>query len=70
MLNNRNDVEREGTEVNEHTGDIDKRRKEENALTTKENGEKKPRKPLGECSGRRLRWRESTGFGTSVTETR
>ena len=70
MLNDGNNIEREGPEVEKHPGDIDERRKEENALTTEENREEKPSEALSVGSWSRLSRREAAGFGAGVTETR
>ena len=66
MLNERNNVEGERTEVEKHTGDVDERSEEEDALTAEENGEEEVRESLGEGSGSWFR----SGFGADVAETR
>jgi hypothetical protein len=67
MDNDRTNIEGESTEVKDHTRDINKRCKKENALTTKENREENPSESLSESSRSR---RKPAGFGANVTETR
>jgi hypothetical protein len=70
MDNDRTNIEGESTEVKDHTRDINKRCKEENTLTTKENREENPSESLSESSRSRLSRRKPAGFGANVTETR
>lgn len=66
MINERNNVEGERTEVEKHTGDVEERSEEKDALTAEETGEEEVRESLGDGSGRGFR----SGFGAGVAETR
>ena len=70
MLNDRTDVEGHGPHVEEHAGDVQKGREEEDALTTEEGGKEGSGEALGE-GPRRLAGGEPGSLGAAaVAETR